>query len=50
MIVKEYKFGNTTVKIDDSEYINRTQEEIQQTLDSIKRLAIKILEREARKE
>lgn len=31
-IVEEYKFGNTTVKISDAAYINKTPEDIERIL------------------
>lgn len=34
-IVKEYKIGNTTIRIRDAAYINRTQDEINKTLERL---------------
>ncbi len=34
-IVEEYKIGNTTLKVSNSAYINRTPEEIQESLKRI---------------
>lgn len=42
MIVETYKIGESIIHIDDDSYINRTPEEIAQTLENIRRILIEI--------
>lgn len=40
-VVEEFKLGNTTIKICNDAYINRTQEEIEQSLKRINDICLK---------
>lgn len=42
-VVEEYKIGNTTIKIYDDAYVNRTPEEIEQSLERIMAIGWKIV-------
>lgn len=49
-LVKEFKLGNTRIKIYDSAYIDRTPEEIERTLQNIADITMQHYGRVARKE
>ena len=42
MIVETYTIGESIIHIDDDSYINRTPEEIAQTLENIRRILMDI--------
>ncbi|MDI3312550.1 MAG: hypothetical protein QJR05_14150 [Thermoanaerobacterium sp.] len=45
-IVEEYKIGNTTIKICDSAYKDKTPEDIERILKRIMEIGIRIYEKE----
>lgn len=45
MIVKEYKFGNTMVRVHDDSYKNKTQEDINEIIIRLEEIGGRILSR-----
>ena len=49
-VVKEYKFGNTTVRVHDDSYKDKTKEDIEEIIKKLEEIASRTLYKQIKRE